>query len=157
MRRTDREITDTNQLEAIIKQCKVCHVAFHDDAYPYLLPLNFGYMRMGDAFMLYFHGAHEGEKHQRMQKDPRVSFAMECNMQLHEAKQGCGFTMAYESIIGHGIMSYVADDGKHSALEAVMRQYVPDTPFTFTPPALSSVTVMQLDVQKMTGKRRIIL
>lgn len=156
MRRKDREVTDVDQLEAIMKQCLVCHVAFHDDVYPYLLPLNFGYIRTGDAFILYFHGAHEGEKYQKMQNNPHVSFAMECNLQLHAANQGERFTMAYESIIGQGVMTYVDEQLKPAATEAIMRQYAPDTPFTFTKEVLASVTMMQLCVEKMTGKRRLV-
>ncbi|MDF2587373.1 MAG: pyridoxamine 5-phosphate oxidase family protein, partial [Anaerocolumna sp.] len=42
MRRTDREITDLNQIVDIMKRCDVCRLAFFDKEYPYIVPLNFG-------------------------------------------------------------------------------------------------------------------
>ena len=42
MRRSNREITDLNEIISIINDCKVIHLAMLDDGEPYLLPLNFG-------------------------------------------------------------------------------------------------------------------
>ena len=42
MRRSDREITDRNEIIQVMKQCDVCRLAFNDEAVPYILPLNFG-------------------------------------------------------------------------------------------------------------------
>lgn len=153
MRREDREVKDIDQLEAIIRQCVVCHVAFHGGDYPYLIPLNFGYTRIGGAFTLYFHGAKEGEKYHWLQKDARVSFQMECNLRLHTKNNGCSFTMAYESVAGNGLMAIVDDMDKHTALEAIMRQYAPDQTFSFSAAALDIITLLRIDVHTMTGKR----
>ena len=43
MRRKEREITDTHQLQQILEECKVCRVAMQDKDGLYLVPLNFGY------------------------------------------------------------------------------------------------------------------
>ena len=43
MRRKDREVTDLQEIEEIIKGCKVCHLAMADAGQPYIVPLNFGY------------------------------------------------------------------------------------------------------------------
>ena len=43
MRRKDREITDFQELIAVMKKCDVCRIALNDSSgYPYILPLNFG-------------------------------------------------------------------------------------------------------------------
>ena len=42
MRRADREITDFDELIAVMRGCDVCRLALHDEPYPYILPLNFG-------------------------------------------------------------------------------------------------------------------
>ena len=41
MRRKDREVTDKNQIEEILKQCKTCHVAMVDNEKPYVGMKNF--------------------------------------------------------------------------------------------------------------------
>lgn len=42
MRRKDREIKNPEEILAIMKQCDVCNIAFFDEEYPYVIPLNFG-------------------------------------------------------------------------------------------------------------------
>ena len=60
MRRKDREITDFNEILAIMEKCDVCRIALNDDGFPYVVPLNFGMdVRDGQVY-LYFHCAMEG-------------------------------------------------------------------------------------------------
>lgn len=42
MRRKDREITDFQEIIATIKKCDVCRLAWNDQDYPYIVPMNFG-------------------------------------------------------------------------------------------------------------------
>ena len=42
MRRSDREITDEQELLQVISECDVCRLALNDEEVPYILPLNFG-------------------------------------------------------------------------------------------------------------------
>lgn len=60
MRRKDREITDRNRILDIMERCEVCRLAFHNEGYPYILPLNFGMKADADKIVLYFHSAPEG-------------------------------------------------------------------------------------------------
>ena len=57
MRRKDREITDKQAIYDIIKKCDVCRIAFFDETFPYIVPLNFGVTFENDTFSFYFHGA----------------------------------------------------------------------------------------------------
>jgi len=43
MRRKDREITDSGEIISIMKKCSVCSLAFFDEQYPYVVPMNFGF------------------------------------------------------------------------------------------------------------------
>ena len=38
MRRKDREVTNINEIEKILFQCKTCHVAMVKDGTPYVVP-----------------------------------------------------------------------------------------------------------------------
>ena len=60
MRRSDREITDFQELITVMRGCDVCRLALHDEPYPYILPLNFGLEVDGETVRLYFHGANTG-------------------------------------------------------------------------------------------------
>ena len=43
MRRSEREITDTEEIQEILDECKTCHVAMRDGEEEYIVPLNYGY------------------------------------------------------------------------------------------------------------------
>lgn len=60
MRRSDREVTNLNEISDILRRCTVCHLGL-SGAYPYVLPLSFGFCFEGAALTLYFHGAAEGK------------------------------------------------------------------------------------------------
>ena len=103
MRRTDREITDRQELLDVMARCDVCRLALNDESgYPYVVPLNFGMEERYGTLYLLFHGAMTGTKYDRMERDPRATFEMDCGHMLctDEAHGMC--TMAYESVIGFG-------------------------------------------------------
>lgn len=77
MRRADREITDFDELIAVMRGCDVCRLALHDEPYPYILPLNFGLEADGGTVRLYFHGADTGTKYDLIARNPNASFEMD--------------------------------------------------------------------------------
>ena len=93
MRRSDREITDLNEIISIINDCKVIHLAMLDDGEPYLLPLNFGYTYEDGAFSFFCHSAREGRKLDILRKHPTVAFEMDCRGALdeHDVACQCGY------------------------------------------------------------------
>ena len=82
MRRKDREIKDLNDIMAIIKKCDVCNLAFFDEEYPYIVPLNFGVTLLDGTITLYFHGANAGKKLDLIKKNNKVGFEMDCSHKL---------------------------------------------------------------------------
>ena len=56
MRRNDREVTDIQEIRALIDECKVIRLAMINGDKPYVVPLNFGYTYENGAFTFYFHG-----------------------------------------------------------------------------------------------------
>lgn len=151
MRRKDREVTDRNEMIRIMKDCDVCRLALNNDGYPYILPLNFGLVQMGDTVELYFHGASEGTKYELIKKDNRASFEMDCKhvLQSNEEKGHC--TMMFESVIGQGRVYILGDEDKKKALDMIVAQYHPEG-FEYNPAAMSRTTVFKLVVESMTGK-----
>lgn len=77
MRRSDREITDFQELITVMRGCDVCRLALHDEPYPYILPLNFGLEANGGTVRLYFHGADTGTKYDLIARNPNASFEMD--------------------------------------------------------------------------------
>lgn len=154
MRRKDREITDFDEILSVMQKCDVCRLALHDEPYPYILPLNFGMEVEGEQITLYFHGANAGKKYELIARDPHVGFEMDCGhaLVLDEEQGNC--TMAYESVMGTGIMEIVPDAEKEAALRRLMAHYRA-TDFPYNPKAIPVTTIMKLTVHSVTGKRRV--
>ena len=76
MRRSDRELKDMADIVAIAKRETVCTVAFHDESCPYLIPLNYGAEVEEGKLVLYFHGAKEGTKIDKIRENPQVSYCI---------------------------------------------------------------------------------
>lgn len=76
MRRKDRELKDMADIVSIAKRETVCTVAFHDEPCPYLIPLNYGAEVEDGKLILYFHGAKEGTKLDRIRENPNVSYCI---------------------------------------------------------------------------------
>lgn len=153
MRRKDREITDFQEMIAIMERCDVCRIALHDGDYPYMLPLSFGLDVQEEQVFLYFHAASEGKKLDLIARDNRAAFEMDCGHQLvlNEEKMSC--TMAYESVMGHGTIELVPEGEKYSALKILMRHYhAEDFPFDTRP--VKATAVLKMTVADMTAKRR---
>jgi hypothetical protein len=155
MRRSDREITDRNEILGVMEKCDVCRLALNDAeyGYPYILPLNFGMKADGEQIVLYFHGASEGRKYKLMAKDNRVSFEMDCGHQLvlDEASGNC--TMNYESVIGRGRIEIAREEEKEEALRILMRHYREED-FPYNKAVVPQTMILRLTVEEIGGKRR---
>lgn len=154
MRRKDREVTDRQEILEIIEKCDVCRLAFNDDGYPYILPLNFGFQADGDCLELFFHSALEGHKVDLIQKDNRVSFEMDCSHQLQYFPEKGYCTYAYESVIGSGRITILEAAEKEAALHKLMDHYHPGQNAYFNPAAIPRTLVYKLSVEKISGKRK---
>lgn len=152
MRRSDREVTQRNELISIINQCKVCRIAMQDADGLYIVPLNFGYIYETDKLTLYFHCAKEGRKLDAIAQNPSVCIEMDCEHQLVEAETACEHGYAFKSIIGNGIASVIDDiEIKKKALIQIMKHQT-GKQFTFTDEMTDIVTVFQVEVESFTGK-----
>jgi len=71
MKHSDRKITDKKIICAILDMCEIINIGFHDDEYPYVLPVNYGYS-YEDDLVFYTHHALDGYKNVLIEKNPKV-------------------------------------------------------------------------------------
>lgn len=155
MRRKDREITDMNEIVGIIKKCDVCSLAFFDEGYPYIIPLNFGYHNHDDKVELYFHCAGVGKKLDLIKANPKVAFEMNCNRKLITGDVACDYTMEFESVCGNGAIEIIPEDEKITALNYLMKQYSNEDSFQYDENHVKRITMLKLTVHNISGKRLI--
>jgi len=153
MRRNDRCITDTSDILAIMKSCDVCSLAFYDEGFPYIIPLNFGVEEKEGEFVLYFHCAAEGKKLELLKANNQVAFEMNCSHKLRLAEVACNSSMDFESVCGNGWLETLTAEKKMRALGFLMRQYTRKEEHSFSQADLEEVTVLRLKVNEITGKR----
>lgn len=152
MRRKDREIKDLNDIMPIIKKCDVCNLAFFDEEYPYIVPLNFGVTLLDGTITLYFHGANAGKKLDLIKKNNKVGFEMDCSHKLILGEKACNSTMEYESVCGNGIVEILNESEKEEALIYLMKQYSGMVKHEFDKNELNAVAVFKLTVSEIHGK-----
>lgn len=154
MRRKDREITDINEVIAVMRQCAVVRVALFDGDYPYIVPLNFGVQVNGSTITLYFHCAGEGKKLELIKHCNKAAFEMDRPGRFIDGEKACASTMPFESVCGRGILEVVSNNQeKLEGLTAIMHQYSEKPAFEFDENELRAVTVLKLTVCDITGKR----
>lgn len=152
MRRFDREITDLNKIQDIIKNNQCCRLGFIDQGKVYIVPLNYGYLYKNNKHIFYFHGAKEGKKIDLIKQNNQVGFEIDNNHQLVEGKMPCQYSMKYQSIIGNGSIELVEEnEEKKLGLQHIMKN-VANKDVIFNDRMVSSVSVMKLTVDNLSCK-----
>lgn len=148
MRRTDREVLEQEQIEAIIHKCRVCRLGFADQGKPYVVPLNFGY-RDG---VLYFHSADRGKKVDLLKTCPEVWFEMDRIIRMVTGPAACEWGVQYESVMGSGTARIIEGrDEKRTALDIIMAHYSKKT-YAYDSRDIDKTVVFTVTVRQMTGK-----
>jgi uncharacterized protein len=154
MRRADRNISETNDLEEIIRKADVCRIALANDNYPYIVTLNFGYKKVPEQ-RLYFHCAKEGKKLDMIRRNNHVCFEMDVDHELYPGKNACDWGMKFSSVIGYGYIVEVTDKTeKLSGMNCLMEHYGGSGEYYYKDNVFEQTTLLRLDITEMTGKRK---
>lgn len=149
MRRHEKEITAQGELEQVLWQGRVCHLAIPDEPLPYLVPLSYGYQ---DG-TLYFHSAPQGRKIELLEKQLRARFSVTIDYGIIEAERACSWGARFTSVMGSGRIEFIEDEQeKQAALHILMAQYSDQT-FSFEEAQLAVTRVFKLVIEAMSGKQ----
>jgi len=149
MRRKDKEITDQESIQSIIRKSIVCRLAMTDGNHPYIVPLCFGY----HLNSLYFHGAPKGLKLDLIRANPNVCFEFDTLFDTIESDDACDFSMKYQSVVGTGKAVLVEGlDEKRQALDIITSQYS-DRQFQYPENMVKATAVIKVEIESMTGKQ----
>lgn len=155
MRRTDREVKELSDKLHIIEQAKIVHLAMFDDAYPYIVPLHFGYAYDDGTLILYLHCAKEGHKLDLIRKNPNVCIEMDCGIELVSGGENpCMYGARYASVIGRGRAEIVSDTAEKIRGLSLLMQHQTERSFAFTEQMAESVAVIRIVVSDFTAKAR---
>ena len=100
MRRADREVTEPQQIDAIIATCKIVSLAYTDAEGITIVPLNFGYVFDAESnhLTLYFHGSATGRKMDAVKAANNalpMAFEMATDCEVVEGRTLCNWGEAF--------------------------------------------------------------
>lgn len=148
MQRQDRQIADEERIWGILRSAVICRVAFCDEGWPYIVPMNFGCL---DG-KLYFHSATSGMKLDLLKANSNVCFEVDTDVEILPATEACGWSARFRSVIGFGRMCIVEDpEEKRAGIKALVTQY---TNREIEAPAAipGNTIVLRVDIESLTGK-----
>lgn len=155
MRRKEREVKDLNTLEQIIERCDVCRIALFDKETPYIVTLNFGYIRSNPS-KIYFHCSLTGKKIDLIRSNNNVCFQMDTDHELITGDKACSCGMSYKSIVGQGKIYIVEDEGERiEGLNILMSHYTGNSNYTFEERVMKNTLILRLEISSLTGKMNV--
>jgi hypothetical protein len=153
MRRRDRQVTDPDQIEAILRSAQCCRLGLVDDGLAYIVPMSFGAAREDGRLCLYFHSAPKGKKIELIERKGIASFEAEASCGLKKGKKACEFSYWYQSVIGHGTVKILRDEQeKLRALRCVMEHYTGKADWEIYDKMLPVVVGIRLEIEEITAK-----
>lgn len=154
MRRNDRKVTDPVEIQRILDEARVLHLAMIDGETPYVLPMNYGYALEQGRLTLYLHSAMQGRKLEVLAKNPRVSFCMECDLVPITGATACKYGMAFASIVGSGHARLVTEPEEKRTGLALLMTTQTGQEVTFTDEMAATVAVICITVEEYAAKKR---
>jgi len=153
LRRTEREILNQAELDAVLARGRYMTVAMCRDGEPYVVTLSYGYSAARNA--LYYHCARDGLKLDFLRANPEVCATVVEDLGYKRGE--CAH--AYRSVVVRGLMGVVEQRAdKVHGLRVLLAQQEDDpreVEWRLLPndAAYDRVTVLRLDIREITGKR----
>ena len=149
MRRADKEIVNSTEIEDILKSGRVCQLGLNDGGLSYVVPVNYGY---ADG-CLYVHSAKEGRKIDILRRNNLVSFSIYIDNGLVQSDVACNWGMRYHSVMGTGKATLIEEGTeKEEALRIIMKHY--SGSFTvFDAARIDQVLIIRIEIETLTGKK----
>ena len=153
MLRKDREITDFQEIVAVLKRCDTLRLGLFGSEYPYVVPISFGLTVEGTKITIYFHGGPRGYKNELLAKNARA--CVEGDIFIKVEPTDHGITTRYESIIGFGEVEVVEGEEKLKALQSIVSHYdFPEYPVKDCQ-GFPAVRVYKMVLKQITGKHNL--
>jgi nitroimidazol reductase NimA-like FMN-containing flavoprotein (pyridoxamine 5'-phosphate oxidase superfamily) len=153
VRRTDRELSEPEDLTSILRRGRFATIAMCQDGEPYLVTLSYGYDP--DANRLYFHVAPAGRKLEALAADSRVC----ATVVIDGGYEQGACKHRYESVVFTGRMMLVDDLAEAREGMRVLLAHLENEPGTLweknrlgDDATFDRLRIAKLDIEAITGK-----
>ena len=149
MRRADKEIVNSMEIEDILKSGRVCQLGLNDGGLTYVVPVNYGY---ADG-CLYIHSAREGRKIDILRRNNFVSFNIYIDDGLVQSDVACNWGMRYRSVMGTGTAALIEDRTEKEQALRIITQHYSGTFTAFDAASIDKVLIIRVEIETLTGKK----
>ncbi|MBV7390090.1 MULTISPECIES: pyridoxamine 5'-phosphate oxidase family protein [Enterococcus] len=156
MKKKKRQVTDLETIKEFVAETQVARLAFFDEEYPYIVPVNFAEKWQEDQLILYIHGAKDGKKIDLIKKNPKVAIEMDGKHELiATGRNAAGYSYAYQSLIGFGEVEIIEELAeKRQALEDLMAHAAPMAEYDEIPEKMIKITgILKITLNSYTMKQ----
>ena len=154
MTKRELQITDLQQIRAILDTAKVLRLGLAVNNEPYVVPMNYGYTMEEGRLTLYLHSAVRGKKLDMLRANPNVFFELDCDLKPFDGVKPCQYGLSYSSIMGRGEAVLVEDAEEKMKAMTVLMKTQTGRDFSFNEELVSIVAVVRIDVAEYTAKHR---
>ena len=119
-----QEITDINEIDAVLNDAQMCRIALLDGDKPYIAPMLFGYCLSGGNPEFYFRCGEKNELIDIIKKNNKAAFEID---RLYEVVPGeknqSLFEAAYEFVGGTGTIEFITGIDKITGFSHILKKY----------------------------------
>ena len=119
-----QEITDINEIDAVLNEAQMCRIALLDGDKPYIAPMLFGYCLSGGNPEFYFRCGEKNELIDIIKKNNKAAFEID---RLYEVVPGeknqSLFEAAYEFVGGTGTIEFITGIDKITGFSPILKKY----------------------------------
>lgn len=150
MIRKEKEITEIDEINAILDSSQICRIAMSDNDMPYIIPMNF--CRTENS--IFIHSAKSGKKIEILKKNNRVCIETEAYCELKKSDKPCSTGMKFKSVVASGTAEIITDpDVKLFALNLFTKKYTSLASYIFSEKDVSGVEIIKISISEITGKK----
>jgi nitroimidazol reductase NimA-like FMN-containing flavoprotein (pyridoxamine 5'-phosphate oxidase superfamily) len=148
MRRSEKEVTDRKEIDAVINGAMVCRVGLVDGDEAYIVPMNFGY----SEGCLWFHCALEGRKMRLIERTGKACFEIDIDEGLVLDKDAYRCSNNFRCVMGTGRIGIVTSaEERAKGVEVLMRHYHPGE-YVVTDKCMGKTAVIKLEIESISCK-----
>jgi hypothetical protein len=152
LRRTDKEIKDKSEVEAVLRDATVGRLGTSRDDTPYVVPVSYVYTKG----KIIIHGARQGKKMEDIAANPRVCFEVDIS-EIIASDDPCNYSYRYRSVIANGTAKILEDPNeKLEGLRLLTERYAPGKGPDLTEEHLKknwNLNVVEITIHEMVGKK----
>ena len=150
---TEREITDINEIEDVLRSARVCRIALIDGEYPYIVPMCFGYNLTGERLEIYFRCKEKGKKMDLIRSNKKAAFEIDKLHDIIRTDHSLGFAAHYHSIAGIGTIEIVTGIDKITGITLLTKKYLDgESENKFSEQTLNDCAILKLTADELCCK-----